>query len=403
MEKVIESIDFIQFKNDLNEFMKKINDVKDEVNVDVRTKYNLEKYEQIIEGSDKDVLTQYETWYDQLAEVVINNNNTIKQRNKLVQQIEELNNFFSKAKEKFEEINENMGEINGNMKEITNTEIENNDKIKATLNLLVYKMIDNETIIFNKQEQNIKNEQNEKQIEFNKQTERLEKEKQNLLMKLNIEKEELEKESDKRRQQFNEKLKELNNMKYQYRNADLETFSMMLDKENIYLNPSINKLKEWSGKQKCSIIFDSKIDGDGGNNVLHDKVINKKNLYFISFDNENNVFGGYLDTTIGTVGNITDSNAFTFSLIRNGEFKNIKYEIKNDCRRHAFYLCFNSDCLYNFGSGFGNDISVCRIGNSNSHCFSTSYEYNGEQHPFIDNTDSSNYFTVKRLLVMEMN
>ncbi|KAL7714423.1 hypothetical protein QTN25_008079 [Entamoeba marina] len=179
MQKVIESNEFKSFKNNLNEVINKLNELKYEINEDINEKYNLEKYYQIIEGSDEDVLTQYETWYDQLSEVVINNNNAINQRNELVQQLEKLNKFINKEKE-------------------------NNDEIKVTLNSIVYKMIDKETIIFNKQQQNTKNQQNEKQIEFNKQNEKLEKEKHDLLMKFNMEKEELKKENDKRKQKYNQ-------------------------------------------------------------------------------------------------------------------------------------------------------------------------------------------------------
>ncbi|KAL7714730.1 TLDc domain-containing protein [Entamoeba marina] len=105
--------------------------------------------------------------------------------------------------------------------------------------------------------------------------------------------------------------------------------------ENIV--PSINKLKEWSDKQKCSVIFDSKLDGDGENNGFMNKVMNKQNLYFISFDNQNNVFGGYADNNINiTDGSRTNPNAFTFSLIRNGNLENMKYNIKKEQENCAF-------------------------------------------------------------------
>ncbi|KAL7717254.1 TLDc domain-containing protein [Entamoeba marina] len=214
---------------------------------------------------------------------------------------------------------------------------------------------------------------------------------------------ELKRQEDQTKHDVDEKLKELNGMKYSYdtdvcnsiKELPSNDTRIQQDKEIIELIPSFNKLKEWSGKQICSIIFDSDIDGDGTNNVLMNKVMNKKNLYFISFDNENNVFGGYVDITIDTTGlYTTDPNSFTFSLIRNGKMKNIKYNIKNDHQLYAFYLRPN-DFFYTFGGS--HDILVYKIGNSNSHCDPYSYEYNGEKHPFVDNF----YFITKRILVLK--
>ncbi|KAL7714425.1 TLDc domain-containing protein [Entamoeba marina] len=379
MQKVIESNEFLSFKNNLNEVIKKLNELKDEINEDINEKYNLDKYYQIIEGSDEDVLTQYETWYDQLSEVVINNNNAIKQRNDLVQQLEELNKFINKEKE-------------------------NNDEIKVTLNSIVYKMIDKETIIFNKQQQNIKNQQNEKQIEFNKQNEKLEKEKQELLMKFNMEKEELQKENDKRKQKYNEKLKELNNLKYQYDTDDYKVISTISNDENVNFVQSINKMKEWSGKQHYNIIFDSKIHGNGSNNVLGDKVMNKKNLYFIHFDNRQNIYGGYVNELIdGYFKFINDPNAFVFSLKRNNQNTLKKYSIKQNQHHHAFSLCSNQDLLYYFGitdDSKCTDITTLKIGDPHSYCDPYSYEYNGENKPLSDGSD--NIFTVERILVIQM-
>ncbi|KAL7720408.1 TLDc domain-containing protein [Entamoeba marina] len=229
-------------------------------------------------------------------------------------------------------------------------------------------MIDKETIIFNKNEDEFKRQANQ------------------------------------RKHKFDEKLQNINQMKYQLddvRSPILKELypndtKIQQDKEIVELIPSFNKLKEWSGKQKCSIIFDSKIDGDGGNNVLMNKVMNKQNLYFISFDNQNNVFGGYVDTIINKTGDwITDPNAFVFSLIRNGKMKNIKYEIKNS--QYAFYSLSNDNQLY--GIGGGHDIGIWKIGDSNSYCNPHSYEYNGEQHPIVDKFN----FTTKRILVIQMN
>ncbi|KAL7720421.1 TLDc domain-containing protein [Entamoeba marina] len=210
-----------------------------------------------------------------------------------------------------------------------------------------------------------------------------------------------------------ESLKMMNEFKNQIisvipNEENLKEFNEIIEKksENITqqcleieeLIPSFNKLKEWSGKQKCSVLFDSKIDGDGANNVLIKKVINQSNLYFIRFDNQNNVFGGYVGELIRyTNNNIEDPNSFIFSLIRNGDIKHDIYKIKESEKQYAF--CLNSDNatkLYKFG--MHNDIGVYKTDNSESRCNQSSYIYEGENFPFVDN----HYFKTKRTVVIKM-
>ncbi|KAL7721687.1 TLDc domain-containing protein [Entamoeba marina] len=141
---------------------------------------------------------------------------------------------------------------------------------------------------------------------------------------------------------------------------------------------SISSLKNWSNKDTFNVIFDSDIHGDGwSNNVLRDTVYRRSNLYFITFDINNNVFGGYLNKTINTIGcGIEDDNSFVFSLIRNG------------------------GCLY----AFGDDIHVQRINNDESYCKCDYYDYNNEQNPLINIiTPPYQTFQTTRIIVIEMN
>ncbi|KAL7714422.1 TLDc domain-containing protein [Entamoeba marina] len=163
-------------------------------------------------------------------------------------------------------------------------------------------------------------------------------------------------------------------------------------------------MKEWSGKQHYNIIFDSKIDGDGSNNVLGNKVMNKKNLYFIHFDNRQNIYGGYVNELIGGYSKlINDPNSFVFSLKRNNQNTLKKYLIKQNQHHHAFSLCSNFKVLYYFGYDDNNcrDITTFKVGDPHSYCLPYSYEYNGENKPLSDGTN--NKFTVERILVIQMN
>ncbi|KAL7720442.1 TLDc domain-containing protein [Entamoeba marina] len=167
------------------------------------------------------------------------------------------------------------------------------------------------------------------------------------------------------------------------------------------LNNSIELLIEWSGKPKYNIIFDSDLDGDG-KLTLSWNVMNKKNLYLIHFDNENNVFGGYVNEVIDKKdGYINDPKSFVFSLIRNGKITNKKYDIDFERAGLSFAMQYNFDVLYWFGYGNGKfDLIIFKIGYiSENSCVTNSYKYNGEKQPLRDNTIG---YIIQRILVLEM-
>ncbi|KAL7719776.1 TLDc domain-containing protein [Entamoeba marina] len=191
------------------------------------------------------------------------------------------------------------------------------------------------------------------------------------------------------------KIKKLDDMK-------LEKYSV--DSDMVVINDSLNVLKEWSVKNTFNIIFDSKFDGDGDKNVLHDIVLNKSNLYFTSFDGNNNVFGGYINNKIHGSGDfVHDENAFIFSLIKNGIVKNKKYSIKQD--KNKALCLWNNDlegALYKFGS----DICVWKVGKDQSWCRNNDkncwYNYEDDDKPFTDITYPKR-FEIQRIVVIQMN
>ncbi|KAL7715599.1 TLDc domain-containing protein [Entamoeba marina] len=184
-----------------------------------------------------------------------------------------------------------------------------------------------------------------------------------------------------------------NNASINFKNdIELEQFNVLLK--------SLNK---WSDKLSYTIIFDSDLNGNG-KGVLEHHVKNKINLYFIVFDNENNVFGGYMNTLINKINSyIPDPDAFIFSLIRNGKIKNMKYDIKEGEKCSAFYLDSNNNYLFRFGeNGIERHIIIPRIGFNCGVSFRNigKYKYNEEKHPLRDGT---NDFPIQRILVLEMN
>ncbi|KAL7715192.1 TLDc domain-containing protein [Entamoeba marina] len=169
------------------------------------------------------------------------------------------------------------------------------------------------------------------------------------------------------------------------------------------INKSLSFLNEWSNKQHYQFIFDSNSDGDGWtNNVLHDRVLHKSNLYFISSDNNGNIYGGYINNRIDEDNSyIKDNNIFIFSLQRNGKVKNKRYEIKKGNESYAFKLCEKNERhgrLYEFGG----DIYVYRVESPNSNCRQKHFDYNGEKGSIVDKESPQFNFKIKRIIILEM-
>ncbi|KAL7721185.1 TLDc domain-containing protein [Entamoeba marina] len=157
------------------------------------------------------------------------------------------------------------------------------------------------------------------------------------------------------------------------------------------IKEGISTLKRWCGLNQYNIIFDSDIDG---NVVLNMKIMNRKHLYFIHFDDYGNIFGGYVNVTIDTTDDyITDPKAFVFSLFRNNELSQNKYCIENIITRLLLLNC-NRDMLYSFGQG---DISISL--NKLSSCIPTSFNYSRTQYPLTSNMTG---ISIERLCILEM-
>ncbi|KAL7719319.1 TLDc domain-containing protein [Entamoeba marina] len=158
----------------------------------------------------------------------------------------------------------------------------------------------------------------------------------------------------------------------------------------------LNVLKKWSGLEMYTIIYDSDIQGNGWK-ILNKSVLKKKNLYFISMI-DNNVFGGYVSTKIVEIEiDVVDQQSFVFSLFRNGEMKNVKYDIESNMEISAFTLFSNESGQDLYAFGF--DVFVSPVGTPNSCFYRDCYEYNGEYHPFVND---KSFFTIERIIVVEM-
>ncbi|KAL7714596.1 TLDc domain-containing protein [Entamoeba marina] len=127
-------------------------------------------------------------------------------------------------------------------------------------------------------------------------------------------------------------------------------------------NCHLEALKNWCGLNKIKVIFDSDIDGDGSG-TLAKSIKGLGNLYFITFDDNNNVFGGFLSSMVKLkqevvglqIPEVTDTNCFLFSLIRNGSTHLKKWPIDQYNARYAFSFNYHNvpnKELYAFGNTF---------------------------------------------------
>ncbi|KAL7721843.1 TLDc domain-containing protein [Entamoeba marina] len=172
------------------------------------------------------------------------------------------------------------------------------------------------------------------------------------------------------------------------------------NKKFIGFNDPIDLLKKWSNKTTFNVVFDSDINGNG-ENVLLNLVFNKSNLYFISFDENNNVYGGYIGNEINRYNqDILDENAFVFSLIRNGKVNNRVYSIHEGENRAFWLFSKNSECwLYAFA-----DFVVSKIGVDLSFCVDDNffYDYKNDITPLTYVTYPKK-FIVERVIALQMN
>ncbi|KAL7721169.1 TLDc domain-containing protein [Entamoeba marina] len=166
----------------------------------------------------------------------------------------------------------------------------------------------------------------------------------------------------------------------------------------------IQLLKNWCGLKDYSIIYDSDI-----NNIckeyLTQTFLHKKNMIFIHFDDNNNVFGGYIHSEITCTNKwICDSNSFVFSLFRNGSLRNGHYPIKTSEKKYAFYAqegwdesfsMFVPNFYYEIGRG---DIYVENTHHKGSFCNPVSYSLN--KFTLSDGPSSRCY--IHRIIILQM-
>ncbi|KAL7718499.1 TLDc domain-containing protein [Entamoeba marina] len=217
---------------------------------------------------------------------------------------------------------------------------------------------------------------------------------------------------------YNNKMKELDDMELQkYNDSKQQLKEIQTNNQKLNVGKSLRALKHWFCLKTLNIIFDSDIDGDGSGNVLFNKVFGRRNLYFLTFDDNDNIFGGFVREYIDKFNYyLYGDDAFVFSLIKNGHQNNAQYRIGDEYKNDAFILRSNvskTDALY----AFGYEIYVYSIGNPESEIFCEEFgdevsrytklaygcrfDFNEKQSPIIASTNA-NPFAIQRIIIIQM-
>ncbi|KAL7713729.1 hypothetical protein QTN25_008748 [Entamoeba marina] len=146
------------------------------------------------------------------------------------------------------------------------------------------------------------------------------------------------------------------------------------------------RLKGWCGLSCGNIIFDSDVDGENTKQLIR-KVLQKKHLYFICFDEDGNVLGGYVnEETKKEVGRIAISTY---------DKPNQMFRIKKNER--ALFMLDNPTWLIRLGD----DICVWKTRSKSSWCIASRYDY-GTNSDVWKNLRSEHDFRSERLVIIEM-
>ena len=173
-------------------------------------------------------------------------------------------------------------------------------------------------------------------------------------------------------------------------------------------------LKEWSGMEYNTVLFDSDTDGDDYK-LFHSKILKHSHLYFIVIDTEGNIFGHYHPSMIDKIWkrdleeNNEDDNIFIFTL-KNKEnsvaqrFIQTGYSQVATCTLEwGFWSVSNHDyydgvyCNCNFGSANRYSYKENEISGFGLELFD-----GATPEVFTNETGKDVEFTPQRLIVIEM-
>ena len=129
----------------------------------------------------------------------------------------------------------------------------------------------------------------------------------------------------------------------------------------------VNALKEWTGKARATVVYDSTVDEFTNDGLFH-KIKGKQNIAVIGFTTDGDVFGGFYTVAATKLfEDVRDPNVFTFSFESHGRCMTPQRFVVKAGLSKEVYVRFKKNHtsgfvffgLYSVGCGFylGNERS----------------------------------------------
>ena len=155
----------------------------------------------------------------------------------------------------------------------------------------------------------------------------------------------------------------------------------------------INALKEWTGKTRATVIYDSTVD-EFTHDGLFDKVRGKRNIAIVGFTTDGDVFGGFYSVAV-TKQRLCfrDPNIFAFSFESHGRCETPqRFLVKEGLKEKAF-MCFNKDDWSGFVDFWVDVLCNFCLGNerSKSCCANMSRAFEGLEGTTLTGKKGTNY------------
>ena len=154
----------------------------------------------------------------------------------------------------------------------------------------------------------------------------------------------------------------------------------------------VNALKEWTGKARATIIYDSTVD-EFTDDRLFDKIKGMPNVAIIGFTTDRDVFGGFYSVAVDKQDtNFFDPNIFAFSFESHGRCMTPqRFAVWEGLKQNAFVKFFDSSYGFVwFGMG---GVGGFRLGNekSDSYCWNMSRAFEGLENTTLTGMNGTYY------------
>ena len=164
-------------------------------------------------------------------------------------------------------------------------------------------------------------------------------------------------------------------------------------------------LKEWTGKARATIIFDSTVD-EFTKDSLFKKVKGKRNVAVIGTTTAGDVFGGFYSVAVTKQDRyFKDPNMFAFSFESHGRCKTPqRFGVKKENKGDAVVNFYKDDFPGRFVEFYGGGGGCFYLGNerSRTYCIDVSDAFEGLENTTLTGMKNSENFTCCHLVAIQL-